>query len=143
MDLLSQNVDRASRPGRIKGRSLSLIFLFLVVFLLAASIGAASANSIQFSGLGQVNKTIQIYDINGVADGSNGVVDTINSSGLFYFHPGDSYMFEITPINNTTFLSGPVPLLNFTITSGSVLITIGFILFFCLAVFGVILYVYR
>jgi hypothetical protein len=132
--------ESASRPGRIKGRFLLLLSVLIVLSVFAFAL-PVNANSIQFSGLGQVNKSIQIYDINNVADGTYGVVDEINSSGLFYFHPGDSYMFEVAPINNTTFLSGGVPFLDFLTGNGSPLIYAIFFVFFTIAVIGVILYI--
>ncbi len=94
----------APRTGRI---------LFFILITLIILIVPVWANSIQFSGLEKVNKTIEIQDINQVASGGNGYVSTINNSELFYFTPGDSYVFIVKPQNNTTILNNATTLSTF------------------------------
>jgi len=115
----------------VKKLTLPILFIGLLLALSAQ----ASANSIQFSGLNQVNKSIDIYDINAIAAGGDGYVDTINSSELFYFTPGNSYNFEIRAENNTTFLSNPLSFGDFVFGDKGIIILYFIFLVFLLALF--------
>jgi hypothetical protein len=91
-----------------------IIGLILALLILNCLVLPVSANSIKFSGLGQVNKTINVFDLNEIASGeSDGYKQSINNSDLFYYTPGHSYNFQINPLNTTTYLSDAPTFMNF------------------------------
>lgn len=106
----------------------------IIIIGLIMMAGLAQANNVQFSGLGQVNKTVQVYDINQIAPDNDGKVGTINSSDNFYYQPGDSYTFEITAPSNKTFLSDSNNFLGFYM--GDETRSIALLTFLCLIVFS-------
>ncbi len=112
-------------PGKI-----AIIALIIAIYILC---GNATANSIQFTGLQQVNKTIDVYDLTDIADGGDQApVTTINNSDKFYYTPGHTYNFQIKSQNTTTFLSGPMEFANFFIGDETRLLAIGTFLILCI-----------
>jgi outer membrane lipoprotein-sorting protein len=94
----------------MKIRLENMLIIIILIVLLSCT---AQANSIRFSGLSQVNKSIDVYDINAIASGSDGFNTTINTTEAFTFTPGNSYNFIIKSPNNTTLFSNAPSFMNF------------------------------
>jgi hypothetical protein len=119
--MVSTKNNAASQWGRITLFSL----FFLILFACLAT--PCLANSLEFSGLGKTNKTIEVYQI---VDGQVSFVQTINSSEKIYTVPGSSYIMVIKPVNNTTFMSTPTGFVTFLTDNGYAILAF---LFFILA----------
>lgn len=107
------------------GRDLILILIILVFLAMPAT-----ANSIRFTGLDQVNKSISVYDYNVISSGGPGSpIASLNSDDTYFFKPGDSYNFEVAPSQNGSIMTNATGFENFVLsTRGMAIITVAFLL---------------